>query len=426
MSVVPPQNLEAEESVLGAMLISPNAIDAVRDILDAGDFYRESHGRIYRRALALHDSGEPVDAITLAAALEEAGEIEQAGGRVRLHELARLVPATANVRHYATIVRDASVLRSMIRIGGEIAQLGWEREGDALDLIGEAQELVAELRARRGIEQDEMVTLHQAAEYLDAKFRNPPDESDWIPGPWSFVPRMGPGRMYVLGGYAKDGKTAAACQFFHRAARDGHSTTFLTLEMSKWDLTERLAAVMGIPARTVQTGRLGDDQQLARNVLGEMTQLAPHARVWDAPAVDIPTIRSHVKGVRPKLLIVDHLHQFHLRSEYERQDLENVVRGLWRIAREFSITVLLLAQLSRAGDKKNPYPMPTMSAVKGSGAIEQLAWAVWFVYRQRDDANLPTDESLFVVAANRSGITGTRRLQFHPKHVRYGEIAREA
>jgi len=114
-ALVPPQNLEAEESVLGAMMLSPGAIGAVSEILDAGDFYRESHAKIYRAALALYAKGEPVDAITLTDMLEERGELDDVGGRVRLHELAALVPATANAAHYARIVRETSTLRGLIK-----------------------------------------------------------------------------------------------------------------------------------------------------------------------------------------------------------------------------------------------------------------------------------------------------------------------
>src|SRR3989440_403195 len=131
---VPPQNLEAEESVLGAMMLSPGAIGAVSEILDAGDFYRESHAKIYRAALALYAKGEPVDAITLTDELEERSELEAVGGRVRLHELAALVPATANASHYARIVRETATLRGLIRAGGEISRLGWGRPGAALAL----------------------------------------------------------------------------------------------------------------------------------------------------------------------------------------------------------------------------------------------------------------------------------------------------
>ena len=124
---VPPQNLDAEESVLGAMMLSPGAIGAVSEVLDASDFYRESHAKIYRAALALYAKGEPVDAITLVDELEERGELEEVGGRVRIHELAALVPATANAGHYARIVREMATLRGLIRAGSEVAQLGWDR-----------------------------------------------------------------------------------------------------------------------------------------------------------------------------------------------------------------------------------------------------------------------------------------------------------
>src|ERR671939_2067374 len=146
---VPPQNLEAEESVLGAMMLSPGAIGAVSEVLDAGDFYRASHGKIYRAALGLYAKGEPVDAITLVDELEERGQLEEVGGRVRIHELAALVPATANAAHYARIVHELATLRGLIRVGGQIAQLGWDRPGETSDLVDRAEQIVFELSQAR-------------------------------------------------------------------------------------------------------------------------------------------------------------------------------------------------------------------------------------------------------------------------------------
>ena len=146
---IPPQNLEAEESVLGAMMISPLAIAAVSEIVDASDFYRESHAKIYRAALALYSKNEPVDAITLTNELEQRGELEEVGGRVRLHELSLIVPASANAGHYAAIVRETATLRGLIRAGGEIAQLGWNREGDPTELVTRAERVVSEITERR-------------------------------------------------------------------------------------------------------------------------------------------------------------------------------------------------------------------------------------------------------------------------------------
>src|SRR3989441_5796633 len=143
--IAPPQNLEAEESVLGAMMLSPGAIGAVSEVLDASDFYRESHAKIYRAAVGLYAKGEPVDAITLVDELEERGELEDVGGRVRLHELAALVPATANAAHYARIVREMATLRGLIAAGQQIAQLGGEGPGETQMLVDRAEQAVFDL-----------------------------------------------------------------------------------------------------------------------------------------------------------------------------------------------------------------------------------------------------------------------------------------
>jgi replicative DNA helicase len=147
---VPPVNLEAEESVLGAMMLAPGAIVRARDVLgdDGRDFYRDSHARIYLAALALHDRGEPVDPITLTAEISARGDLDRVGGRVRLHELAALVPASANVAHYARIVHRAATLRGLIRMGGEAAQLGWDQEGDVDTLVDRVRLMVGELEER--------------------------------------------------------------------------------------------------------------------------------------------------------------------------------------------------------------------------------------------------------------------------------------
>src|ERR671910_1942241 len=146
---VPPQNLEAEESVQGAMLLSPGAIGAVTEILSAEVLYGESTGPVYRACLALYQQGEPVDAITLVDALEERGELEQVGGRARIHELAALVPATANAAHYARIVREMATLRGLVRAGSEIARLGQERPGETTHLVDRAEQIVFELAQQR-------------------------------------------------------------------------------------------------------------------------------------------------------------------------------------------------------------------------------------------------------------------------------------
>ena len=145
----PPQNLEAEESVLGAMLLSPGAIAAVGETVSASDFYRESHAVIYRTAISLYSRGEPVDWVTVVDELEKRGELEAAGGKARVAELAVSVPATANAAHYARIVREMALLRGLINVGGEVARLGWERPGDTEDLLDRAEQAIFQLSQTR-------------------------------------------------------------------------------------------------------------------------------------------------------------------------------------------------------------------------------------------------------------------------------------
>src|SRR5579862_8243993 len=146
---VPPQNLDAEESVLGAIMLSSAAIEAVSEVIDAGDFYRESHGKIYLAALELYQHGQPVDAITVADKLDERGELEEIGGKERVHELAALVPATSNAGHYARIVREMATLRGLTAVGEQIQRLGWDRPGETPELVDRAEQMVFDLAQHR-------------------------------------------------------------------------------------------------------------------------------------------------------------------------------------------------------------------------------------------------------------------------------------
>jgi replicative DNA helicase len=430
-AIPPAQNLEAEESVLGVMMLSPGAIDAVSDVLEPQGkrkFYRlESHGRIYQTALNLHRAGQPVDAITLADALAKQGELDGVGGKGRIHELAALVPAASNAAHYARIVRDCWAKRALLGISFKIRDLSYET-ADVEDLLRQAQVLFEETQAAVTRERDTVVTMYDGAAYLDEKFRNPPDLGAGVPTPWSFLPRMHGGRLYVLGGYPADGKTVQASHFFRCAIEARVPTGFVTLEMNWQDLIERLAANMGLPAKRVQSGRFEEPQRgQAASVVAKMAMLADHGRIIDNPVCTPSDLRRYVKAYGLEFLIVDHLHMFQLDPQTQRESIEEVIRGIWQVAREFDIPVLLLAQLSRTGDKLRPFPRPTMAQIKGSGAIEQFAWRVDFVWRERDEMNMPESSggTEYIIAKNRSGEPGMRRIRFVPAETRFEEIARE-
>src|SRR5881409_3179741 len=243
---VPPQNLEAEESVLGAMLLSPGAIGAVSEVLDASDFYRESHAKMYRAALGLYAKGEPVDAITLVDELEERSELEDVGGRVRVHELAALVPATANAAHYARIVREMATLRGLIRAGGEIARLGWERPGDAIDLVDRAESVIFDLSQQRVSGEFTHIDalLKESFERITSLYEAGADVTG-TPSGYRDLDRLTsgfqPGNLIIVAARPSMGKSGLGlCMAANLAVREERPVAIFTLEMSKSEVTQRL------------------------------------------------------------------------------------------------------------------------------------------------------------------------------------------
>ena len=248
---VPPQNLEAEESVLGAMMLSPGAIGAVSEVLDAGDFYRESHAKIYRAALSLYAKGEPVDAITLVDALGERGELDDVGGRPRIHELAALVPATANAAHYARIVHEMATLRGLIRVGQTIAQLGWERPGETTDLLDQAEQVLFDLSQGRvqGDFSHIEELLKESFERITALYEAGVDVTGVASGFRDLdklTSGFQPGNLIIVAARPSMGKSALAlCAAANIAVRGNVPVALFTLEMSKSEVTQRLMCSEG-------------------------------------------------------------------------------------------------------------------------------------------------------------------------------------
>ena len=246
-ALVPPQNLDAEESVLGAMMLSPGAIGAVSETLSATDFYRESHAKVYRAALHLYGRGEPVDAITLVDELERKGELEDIGGRVRIHELAALVPAAANAGHYARIVREMATLRGLMRAGSEIARLGMDREGDeATELVDRAEQIVFELSQSRVAGDFSHIEelLKESFERITALYESGA-EITGVPSGFRDLDKLTsgfqPGNLVIIASRPSMGKSALGLGVAaNLAVRHELPVALFTLEMSKAEVTQRL------------------------------------------------------------------------------------------------------------------------------------------------------------------------------------------
>src|ERR671923_2836650 len=263
---VPPQNLDAEESVLGAMMLAPGAIGSVSEVLDAGDFYRESHAKIYRAALGLYARGEPVDAITLVDELEERSELEDAGGRGRIQELAALVPATANAGHYARIVREMATLRGLIRAGGEVARLGWERPGDAQELVDRAEQVIFELSQSRVSTEFSHIEalLKESFERITALYEAG-EELTGDPSGFRDIDRLTsgfqPGNLIIVAARPGMGKSALGlCMAANIAVRHEVPTALFTLEMSEAEVTQRLmCSEAKVESQRLRSGKLAAD-----------------------------------------------------------------------------------------------------------------------------------------------------------------------
>jgi replicative DNA helicase len=378
---VPPQNLEAEESVLGAMMLSHGAIGAVSEILDGGDFYRESHARIYRAALGLYARGEPVDAITLVDELEERGELEEAGGRVRIHELAALVPAAANAAHYARIVREMATLRGLIRTGGEIARLGWERPGETDDLVDRAEQILFDLAQNRVASEFSHIEtlLKESFERITALYEAGAEVTG-VPSGFRDVDRLTsgfqPGNLIILAARPSMGKSGLAlCIAANLAVRHNIPIALFTLEMSKAEVTQRLmCSEAKVESQRLRTGKLATEDWPRLTAACDKLMKAP-VFVDDTGSITMMEIRSKARRLKTRepdlgLIVVDYLQLMTTGASVENrvQEVSQISRSLKVLARDLEVPVLALSQLSRAVEQRHD-KRPILSDLRESGCL---------------------------------------------------------
>ena len=438
---VPPQDLEAEESVLGAMMLSPGAIGAVSEVISAADFYRESHGTIYRAALDLYGHGEPVDAITLADKLDERGELEQVGGRVRVHELAALVPATANAAHYARIVRDMSMLRGLIGAGGEIQRLGWERPGETTELVDRAEQIVFDLAQERVTNEfshietllkegfERITALYEAGSELTgvpSGFR----ELDKTTAGWQ------PGNLIIIAARPSMGKSAfALCMASNLALKSGIPVALFTLEMSKSEVTQRLmCSEAKVESNRLRTGKLLPDDWPRLTAACDKLAKAP-IYVDDSASVTMMDVRSKSRRLKSRepslgLIVVDYLQLMTNGGTAENrvQEVSQISRQLKILARDLDVPIIALSQLSRAVEQRHD-KRPILSDLRESGSIEQDADLVAFIYRDEYYNPEETDQqglAEVILAKHRNGPTDSVKLSFLKRYAKFTDLAGSA
>ncbi len=434
---VPPQNLEAEESVLGAMMLSPGAIGAVSEVLDASDFYRESHAKVYRAALALYAKGEPVDAITLVDELEERGELEDVGGRVRIHELAALVPASANAGHYARIVREMATLRGLIRAGGEIAQLGWERPGEATDLVDRAEQVVFDLSQARVTSEFSHIEelLKDSFERITALYEAGADVTGTASG-FRDLDRLTsgfqPGNLIIVAARPSMGKSGLGlCMAANLAVRQEVPVALFTLEMSKAEVTQRLmCSEAKVESQRLRTGKLGADDWPRLTAACDRLAKAP-VYVDDTGSITMMEIRSKARRLKSRepalgLIVVDYLQLMTSGSTVENrvQEVSQISRSLKVLARDLDVPILAMSQLSRAVEQRHD-KRPILSDLRESGSIEQDADLVMFIYRDEYYNEESEQQGIAEVhlAKHRNGPTDTVKLSFLKRYAKFADLA---
>ena len=436
----PPQNLDAEESVLGAMMLSSGAIAAVSDVLsaDGREFYRESHAKIYRGALALYAKGEPVDAITLVDELDERGELEDVGGKVRVHELAALVPASANAGHYAQIVKEAATLRGLIRVGGEIARLGWERPGETPELVDRAEQILFDLSQEKATSEFSHIEalLKESFERITQLYESGADVTG-VPSGFRDLDRITSGfqegNLIVMAARPSMGKSALGLGVASNlAVRKNVPVALFTLEMSKSEVTQRLmCSEAKVESQRLRTGKLSADDWPRLTASCDKLAKAP-IYVDDTGSITMMEIRSKARRLKSKhpdlgLIIVDYLQLMTSGTSAENrvQEVSQISRSLKVLARDLDVPIIALSQLSRAVEQRHD-KRPILSDLRESGSIEQDADIVMFIYRDEYYNGEESDQqglAEVIVAKHRNGPTDTVKLSFLKRYAKFSDLA---
>jgi replicative DNA helicase len=433
---LPPQSLEAEQSVLGSVLIDRDAIVEVAEFLRPADFYREANGRVYAAMLELFEQREPVDIVTVAEVLERAEALDSIGGRTYLSSLTNQTPTAVHAVQYARIVERKAVLRNLIGAAGRIASIGYEDPAEIQEAIDRAEaELfaVSERRVSAGFSELKSL-LHEAFDRLDY-LHSHRGEISGVRSGFAELDAMTTGfqrsDLVIVAARPSVGKTSLALNIAeHAAVRDGKSVGVFSLEMSKEQLVLRLLSSVGdIDSQRLRTGFL-EDLDFNR-VANAMTQLS-EASVYidDTPNISTMELRTKARRLQAEagldLVIVDYLQLMQAtttsRDANRVQEVSEISRGLKALARELSVPVIALSQLSRQPEMRESKE-PRLSDLRESGAIEQDADLVVFLWRERErgqeDQDGDVEEINLHLAKHRNGPTGRLKLMFKKRQTRF-------
>ncbi|MFC0296076.1 replicative DNA helicase [Geobacillus jurassicus] len=435
---IPPQSIEAEQAVLGAVFLDPTALTLASERLIPEDFYRAAHQKIFHAMLRVADKGEPVDLVTVTAELAALEQLEEVGGVSYLSELADSVPTAANVEYYARIVEEKSVLRRLIRTATSIAQDGYTREDEIDVLLDEAERKIMEVSQRKHSGafkniKDVLVQTYDNIEML----HNRNGDITGIPTGFTELDRMTSGfqrsDLIIVAARPSVGKTAFALNIAQNVAtKTSENVAIFSLEMSAQQLVMRMLCAEGnINAQNLRTGRLTpEDWGKLTMAMGSLSNAGIY--IDDTPSIRVSDIRAKCRRLKQEsglgMVVIDYLQLIQgsgRNRENRQQEVSEISRSLKALARELEVPVIALSQLSRSVEQRQD-KRPMMSDLRESGSIEQDADIVAFLYRDdyynKDSENKNIIE--IIIAKQRNGPVGTVQLAFIKEYNKFVNLER--
>lgn len=439
---LPPQNIEAEQSVLGSVLLDPEALVPAMEFIESMDFYRRAHQLIFESMIELNEKNEAIDVVTITNTLESKGQLDDVGGTPYLAELATIVPTAANVEYYVKIVEERSILRRLIHTATEIASQGYEEAYDVPGLLDEAERKILEVsekRSRSGFVSIGEV-LRNTVENIDELFQNDEEITGLSTG-YKMLDQMTAGlhedELIILAARPGVGKTAFALNVAQNiGTKTDETVAIFSLEMGSEQLVNRMLCAEGtINASNLRTGQLTEEEFTKLFVaMGSLSKA--NIYIDDTPGIRTPEIRAKCRRLKQEkgnlgLVVIDYLQLIEGSGrESRQQEVSEISRHLKKLAKELSVPVIALSQLSRGVEQRQD-KRPILSDLRESGSIEQDADIVAFLYRDdyyrnedgEEEADSVEDNIVEVILEkNRSGARGTVKLLFIKEYNKFSSL----
>ncbi len=433
---IPPQNVEAEESVLGAMMLSSEAIADVVEALQPEDFYRGANARIYQALRGIYAKGEPVDLITAVEVLKRQGILDEVGGPLYLRDLVEQVPTPASAGHYARIVAQTALLRRLISAAADIMEMAYAAPEDPEGTADDAEQRIYDVARRE--DKDEVAVLKDLVDQAMVDLESIQNRDSAYTGlPTGFrdlddlMSGLQPGNLIIIAARPGVGKSSLAMNVARNVAVDGKSVAVFSLEMSRFEIGMRvLCAEARVPWDRIRNKRVGPDDWSRVVHAAETLHDAPLSIV-DSGNVNIVDIRAKARRMRTSrtgldLIIVDYLQLMtspnQRRPDNRQQEVAEISRSLKLLAKELHIPVVALSQLNRNPEARAD-KRPQLSDLRESGAIEQDSDVVMFIHRDDVDPEKKRESEL-IIAKHRNGPTGNIKLHFEPSLTQFRNAAR--